>query len=129
LVVGTPAGDLRIRIFNSSDSAVSGASVTIDKDLIVSGRGVQAHFSASVTLTAGTYRIVCDSASSANSSNCYNLRSVNAMNADAVPNCTLDTTGDITATPPTWTPTTTGVLPAGLLISGIVASGTGIIGG
>lgn len=71
---GTPAGDLRVRILDATNTLVTGTSATIDKDLQdTSARGLYVPIN-NVTLPAGTYRIVLDSASSADTSNCFRLR-------------------------------------------------------
>lgn len=130
-LVGAPAGNLRIRLFDSSDAVVAGSTVTIDKDVVVSTRGMRVPIGTPISVTAGTYRIVLDSAVSADSTHCYFMRSVTAMDAAAIPNATRDTTTDITATPPTWTPTTTSQATLGLLINTITtpAATGGVIGG
>lgn len=130
-VTGTPAGDLRIRLFDSNDTVVTGSTVTIKKEVIVHARGMRVPVAAQMSIAAGTYRLVFDCASCASSSHCFFIRSVNAMNASAIPNATLDTTADVTATPPTWTPTTTAQVPAALLLDTITAPAAsgGVIGG
>jgi hypothetical protein len=134
IITGTPAGDLRIRLFDSVDAVVSGSTVTVDKDVIVNGAGIRVPLGTAISITAGTYRIVFDSASSANSSNCYTFKSVTVLDALAAPNATLSTIADVTATPPlTWSDTSTVMVPAALLINGItntiVHGSGGIIGG
>ena len=125
---GTPAGDLRIRIFDSSDSQLSNASATIDKDSILSGAGarLRIRFPAAVTMAAGTYRIVFDSASSANSSNCWSIYTVVYRAAALAPsNFCYTSTSDITAGTISWTNTTNEVPPLGLVLGDMTASGGG----
>lgn len=109
--VGTPAGDLRVRIFNSSDAAVAGTTVTIDKDylgLLSLARRARIPLLTPVSLTGGTYRVVLDSASSANSSNCWQLEASTGRSAAMVPSGWIATsTADVTAGTITWTDTNT----------------------
>src|SRR3990167_5084146 len=60
---GTPAGDVRVRIFDSSNNVISGTTLTIDKDSLtgVNAKRIVVLFPSVVTLTLGTYRIVFDS--------------------------------------------------------------------
>ena len=133
--VGTPAGDLRARIFNSSDAAVSGTTVTADKDSLLtslSNRIFQPRFATPVTLAAGTYRIVLDSGSSANSSNCWRVYGGVARAAGNVPSsCIVSSTADVTAGTISWTDTSTEQFVGGLVIDSLPAgSGSGgVIGG
>lgn len=122
--VGTPAGDLRCRVFSGSN-VVSGTTVTLDKDSIgnFSGRRTWFLFGSPVTLSAGTYRIMFDSAGSANSSNCYNMRSVKFMNAAYPSAYILSTSADDGAN---WTDSTTDVLPAGFILDDFVSASGGI---
>lgn len=111
-ITGTPAGDLRVRIFDSSDNVVSGTLTILDKDAIrsigSSSRTVYAPFVSIVLLTSGNYRVVIDSPDSVNSSNCYNARSLTFFNSAIVgTNFRLSTTTDITGTPIIWTDSTT----------------------
>lgn len=124
---GTPAGDLRFRVLDSSDSAVAGTTVTLDKDSLasVNGRRVRFHFPAVVSLAAGTYRIVLDSASSANSSNCWSFRSaVVRVAANAPSGFLLTSTTDVTAGPIVWVDTATDVPPLGLVLDDVTGSGS-----
>jgi len=130
LRTGTPAGDLRVRIFNSADTAVSGTTITIDKDSVLggSGRRWKARFGAPVSLAAGTYRIVLDSASSANSSNCYTIVAGVARAAANVPtNLNATNTADVTAGTISWTDTNTQQMAMGLLLDSISGSGGGVV--
>lgn len=125
---GTPAGDLRVRIFNSDNNVISGTTVTVDKDYLIgigtTARCIQFLFPTAVTLPAGTYRIVFDSQGSVNSSNCYDIRSVVFLSSNAVPaNFKLSTTSDVTATPITWTDNTTDLMPVFLILDSFGASG------
>lgn len=102
---GTP-GDLRVRILNSTDVAVSGATVTIDKDsYLTSGRFAQPRFAAPVPLSAGTYRVVLDSSGSTTSGNSYSLNrraSFRFVEALTPAGFTPIDTANITATPVVW---------------------------
>jgi hypothetical protein len=125
--VGTPAGDLRFRVF-SGNSAVSGTSVTVDKDSLTgaSTRHARVLFPAPVSLAAGTYRVVLDSGSSANSSNCWRLVCPQARVSGNVPSgFTLTSTTDVTAGTITWTDDATSQAPVGLLLDDLTASGGG----
>lgn len=85
--IGTPVGDLRCRIFDSVGNAVSGASVTVDKDSLtgMSLRRSLFLFPTPISLVAGTYRVIFDSAASADSSNCWNVRTITFLHSAAVP--------------------------------------------
>jgi hypothetical protein len=129
--VGTPAGDLRCRIMDSSDAVVSGTTRTVDKDSLLTGtssnRSVNFIFDVPVALAAGTYRVVLDSASSANSSNCWRFQSGAAHVSGLVPSGHISTsTVDVTAGPPiTWTDTNTDEPPIALLMDTKSASAGG----
>lgn len=123
-VAGSPAGDLTLALYDTSNNLITDSSVTVDKDLIVSGRGLRVQLPATISLSAATYRIVLTSSGSANSSNCFGLRVANAQAAGVVQNCTYDVSTDW-ATTKTWTNTNTAVVPGGLLISGITGGGGG----
>lgn len=81
--VGTPAGDMRIQIMDLSNVQIAGTEIILDKDTFP---GYQSHsmFPSLVTLPAGNYRVVCDSAASVNSSNCWYIRSVKFLHANSV---------------------------------------------
>ncbi len=127
---GTPAGDIRCRIFDSADNVVSGTTVTIDKDSIITASGGASRlfpFSPLVTLQPGTYRIVLDSASSENSSNCWDGRIANPLNAavTAASPFISSTTTDLTAGPIVWTDNSTGQLPVmNLFLDDIISAPT-----
>lgn len=125
---GTPAGDLVWTIFDSSDAAVSGATVTIDKDHLVNSgaRASKALFPAPVTLAAGTYRIVARSSGSASSVNGFNIRGVPHRDAALVPdNLCQTTTADVTAGPPTWTDTAANLACVVLILDEDVTASSG----
>lgn len=118
--VGTPAGDLRLRIF-SGNSAVTGTTVTVDKDSLanVNNKRIRVPFAA-VSLASGTYRIIADSASSANSSNCWRINTATARTASLVPSSSVATsTSDVTAGTITWADVTTDVSPVALVLDDI----------
>jgi hypothetical protein len=127
---GTPAGDLRLRIFNSSDATVSGTTVSVSRNSLtgVNTRRLRVHFPAVVSLSAGTYRVVLDSASSANSSNCWKVTASQARIAGNAPSgFVLTTTADVTAGPPvTWTDTATDVPPLGLILDDVTTAAGGV---
>lgn len=127
---GTPAGDLRIRIFDSSNNVISGTTVTIDKDslLNVTNRRIIIIFPAVVALIADTYRIVFDSSGSANSSNAFGLRPCSFLNSACVNPWRLSTSSDAAS----WTDSTTAQVAVWLLLDNFVAGGGGggkLIGG
>lgn len=68
---GTPAGDLRVRLLNSSNTELITASV--DKDIIETSTGLYLPVT-NTSLSAGTYRIAFDSASSVDNSNSWGIR-------------------------------------------------------
>ena len=73
---GTPAGDLRCRILDTTtpDGVIATATAPVNDLLSVNAHRACIQFASLVTLAAGTYRIVWDSASSVNSSNCYTAK-------------------------------------------------------
>lgn len=120
---GTPAGDIRIRIFDNSNNVVAGTTITIDKDSLtgVSTRQSSVLFPVVVTLPSGTYRVVYDSSGSANSSNCFGVYSVAFLHANAVNPWVTSTSADAI----TWTDSTTAQSSVWLLIDNLVAGGGG----
>lgn len=122
---GTPAGDLRIRVFNSADAAVSNTTLTLDKDSMTGGsaKRCRVHFPAVVTLAAGTYRVVMDSASSANSSNCWAIKAGQARTSATAPSgfC-LTATADVTAGTISWTDTAADVPALALILDDVTGT-------
>lgn len=130
--VGTPAGDLRGRILNSSDAAVSGTTITVDKDSLITGvqgRRLFLPFVAPVSLSAGTYRLVFDSSGSANTSNCWRVFGAVARAAGNVPSSFIATnTSDVTAGTISWTDTATEQFVGAVIINDIPnVSAAGVI--
>jgi hypothetical protein len=124
--IGTPAGDLRARIFDSNDVLVTGSMFIADKDSLtgVNTRRCRLHFAAVVQLVAGTYRIVVDSSASANSSNCWRINSGVARVASNVPSgFNESTTADLTATPIVWTDTPTNLPSLALILDNLTGGG------
>lgn len=123
---GTPAGDIRFRILDSGNSAISGTTVTIDKDSMTNsnGRGIFIPLN-NVTLAAGTYRLAFDSVSSANSSNCFALRyaTLNDAALQGTGFCYSESTNASTSF--TWSDTTTRQVLIGLSLDSIPAAGGG----
>jgi hypothetical protein len=105
---GTPAGDIRIRILDRSNNLIPNSTLTIDKDSLLTAstsRGHEKMFPTIISLPAGTYRVVFDSATSVDSSNCFNLSSGTFLNANAVSSghrLSTSTDGGVT-----WTDSTT----------------------
>ena len=128
---GTPAGDVRVRIFDSSNNVISGTTLTIDKDSLtgVNAKSIVVLFPSVVTLTSGTYRIVFDSSGSANSSNAFGLRLNTFLNSAAVNPWRPSTSSDAI----TWTDSTTEQTGVWLLLDDFVSGGAGgvcsLIGG
>jgi hypothetical protein len=127
---GTPAGDLRVRIFDSGDATVSNSTVTLDKDSLLtnaSARRTYFPFTTLPSLTAGTYRIVFDSSASANSSNCWTFRRMVAFSSAATPSgITSSTTADVTAGPITWSDAADALPPIAVVVDSLAASGGGL---
>jgi len=124
---GTPAGDLRMRILDSGNSAISGTTVTIDKDQLTnfSTRGLFIPLN-NISLAAGTYRIAFDSSGSADSSNCFGLRyaTLPAAALQSAAFCYSESTNASTTF--TWTDFTTRQVPLALQIDSIAAGGSGL---
>lgn len=126
---GSP-NDLRVRIFNSSDSAVSGTTRTVDKDSLTNvavARRVEICFAAPVTLTAGTYRIVFDDAAgTGTNTNKYTL-AVTTLRSSTLcpPSISSTSTADITAGTITWVDDQTVINGSGLSFGGDSASAGG----
>lgn len=116
---GTPTSNLRIRIFDSANSVVSGATITVDKDsIIVGGRRMIAWFPALVTLQPGTYRVVFDASGDTASGNCWRLNAASPLSAACVPSSFLMSTCPDVATP-VWTDTSD-QLPVRLVLDDIL---------
>lgn len=125
--VGTPAGDLRCRILNTSNSVVSSMTWTVDKDSLTNAnlRGFYLPTNGLVSLPAGTYRIAFDSASSANSSNCFGIRYAELFHSSFHPNnwCFSESTDASTSF--TWTDTATRTCTFGFAVDDVVAAAGG----
>lgn len=126
--VGVPAGDVRVRVLDSSNNLVAGATTVIDKDSMTgsSNRRWMALFAAPVSIPAGTYRIVEDSGASVDAANCWTVAQaqhmVTALRAtDYVSISTLD----LTATPIVWTENTLAVSAFQLILNGLSGAGGG----
>ena len=123
--VGTPAGDLRIRIFDSGNSTVANSTYTLDKDVPISARNHSCLFAGLVSLAAGTYRVVFDSASSVDSSNCWRLSSSTPVTTAVAPSSYIISTCPDVGTP-VWTDSATANQPpVRLIIDSITASSGG----
>jgi hypothetical protein len=111
--IGSP-GDLRCRIFDSSDNLVTGASATIDKDYITaSGQGLEFIFNAPVTLASGTYRVIFDQTDHGTSaSNRYALYSTQYRVAALNPSSfTFTGTTNVDGSPISWGSDDATILP------------------
>lgn len=127
--VGTPAGDLRVRILDSGDSVVANSTYTMDKDSGISGlagggRNVEFMFGGLVSLAAGTYRVVLDSASSANSSNCWSFICSTPVTTTVSPASYVKTSCPDVGTP-SWTDSATADQPPIRLIVDSITAGSG----
>ena len=124
---GTPAGDLRIRVLDTSNNVVSGMSWTLDKDSMAnsSARGIYLPTNGLITVPAGTYRIALDSPDSANSSNCFGLRYAFLFDASLQPNGWGYSESTNQSTSFTWTDTTTNTTTLGFALDDVPASGGG----
>ena len=122
-LIGAPAGDLRCRIFDSAGIAITDAAVTVDKDMLLGSTVYKLHqflFPSPINLSAGTYRVMFDSAASADSSNCWRSAAITFYKSEAVPagyrSCTAsDGTAD----------STTQISPIAFLLHSQTAGGGG----
>lgn len=122
---GTPTVDLRMRILTSANAAVSGTTVTIDKDTLtnVNGKGLYIPLPPT-TLVAGTYRVAFDSAG--DGSNYFGFTYITLPDGalQSTSYCYSESTDMGTSF--TWTDTTTRMLPFGLELDSIPA-GSGAV--
>ena len=125
---GTPAAgsNIRVRILDSGDSLVSNASRTLDFDSIttkLSARTAYAPFDQTVSLTAGTYRLVIDQpAGSTSSANCWRIyHGVALVSTDIASGISYSSCPD-TATP-VWTDNANATLGVCLWVDNITAAG------
>lgn len=125
--VGTPAGNLRIRLLDGSNNAVSGTTRTLDKDDLTGSntRVVFCNFDGLVTLAAGTYRLAFDSASSADSSNCWRINAATFLDAALVPTGFQMSISTNASTSFTWSDSTLNAALGGLIIDSFSAGGGG----
>lgn len=134
--VGTPAGDLRVRVFDSADAPVTNSSVTIDKDSLLTNASLKrsvAQFGGLASLVAGAYRVVFDSASSANASNCWRISSMPPVTTTVAPADMVLSTCPAVGTP-VWTDSATAdQVPVRLWLDSLTAGAGGgasnVIGG
>lgn len=128
--VGTPAGDLRVRIFDGSNNVVTNGSVTIDKDSISTAgttRRQRPLFPGLASLTAGTYRVVLDSPSSVDSSNCWRVLCPIPVTTAVVPaNYVASTCPDVGT--PVWTDSATADQPPIRLVVNNITAGASSTG-
>lgn len=117
---GTPADNLTAKVYESDGTTlVANTTVTLDKDSLgsIGNRRVIFPFNSPIQFSAGTYYITFSSPSSANSSNCYTLRSATFHSAAGVAAHRLSTSGAGDST--------TEMASAGFLINDVVAGGSG----
>lgn len=122
---GTPS-DLRCRILNSSDGLVTNASRTSNATDITSVAGARAQFifPELVTLTAGTYRVICDQDGASTSGNNYQTRHATAPSSDFCPaNCMATATDDYTAGTISWSDSAAQTPAISFLLDDMTASG------
>lgn len=119
---GTPTVDLRMRILDASNAAVSGTTVTLDKDTLsnTNGRGLYIPLPPT-TLAAGTYRIAFDSPG--DGSNGFGVYYVVLADSalQSAGFCYSESTNMSTTF--TWTDTPTRMLAFGLELDSIPAGG------
>jgi hypothetical protein len=123
---GTPPADLRMRILDSTNTPVSGGTVTIDKDTLtnINARGLYVPLPPT-TLVAGTYRVAFDSAG--DGSNYFSVYYITLADSALQSSgfCYSESTNIDTTF--TWTDTPTRMLSFGLELDSIPASGTNVI--
>ncbi len=118
---GTPTVDLRMRILTSANAAVSGTTVTIDKDTLtnINGRGLYIPLPPT-TLSAGTYRVAFDSAG--DGSNNFGVSYITLPDGALQSSSFCYSESTDMGTTFTWTDTTTRMLPFGLELDSIPAA-------
>lgn len=121
---GTPAGDLRVRILNSSNSAVSGTTFTIDKESLTGVNNKSLYIPLdNIVLPAGTYRIALDSSGSVDSSNCFSLRSATLPTTSLQESSVIHTESTNASGAFTWTDSQDKGTGLGLMISSVGGGG------
>lgn len=83
VITGSPVGDLRCRIIDTSNNTITGTDVTVDNNMVSASRTNEFRLSTEIILPPGTYRLVADSSSSA-SGNYYSLRKLALWNSSGV---------------------------------------------
>lgn len=123
---GTPSGNFRIRVFDSSNNVVSGTTVTVTKESLANSgqRSYKLLLPAPVTLAAGTYRIVVDQTDHASTSgNNFTLTGGTSHSAAVVPSgWIMTTTTDIDAGTISWTDTATSILGINFRLADVPAA-------
>lgn len=117
---GTPAGDLRLRILDAANTVV--ASVTSDKDSLTNlstRSGLSLFVNGPITLRSGTYRLVIDSASSVDASNCWSLLGVTVLGSGS--QLPAGFVGTTTTDGTSWTDSTTVLYGIALMLADIAA--------
>lgn len=124
---GTPAGDLRIRIYDSSDNLITNSTVTENLTIITnaSPNGLIVSMPGIISLPAGTYRVMFDSPNSVNSSNCWAIRTCILLHSSFLTNFHLSTCTTSGGNPGTWTDSSTDQCPIGLRLDSFGTSGGG----
>lgn len=125
---GTP-DDLRVRVYTSAGSLVSGTTVVIPKNALLSasGKRILFRFPAAVNLATGTYRVLFDQVGNTSTSgNNWQLYSAVYRTSGLAPAyLATTTTTDITAGSPTFTDTATDIPLIGLQLSDVAVTGGG----
>lgn len=105
---GTPTGDLRFRMLDSTDAVIAGTTRSVDKGSLAgitsTEKNVVVWLSTPVTLAAGTYRLIVDQADHASTSgNNYAIQASQWRTAALAPaNYTFTGSANIDATPIVW---------------------------
>jgi hypothetical protein len=119
--IGTPAGDLRAGIYQGSARLTSITLPRNSASSLTSNAKIRLYFNSPITLVSGTYRLVFDSASSANSSNCWQCNAAVARSSNTVPSgFAYTTTTDVTASPITWTDTANKLPGVNLIVDNLI---------
>lgn len=117
VITGTPVGDLRCRIIDTSNNTISGSDVTVDINFLASSRTEEFRLATEIILPAGTYRLVADSSSSVGG-NYYQLRYLTLWNTSGtVENFKYTSTTDGT----NWTETNNSNASIGLMLSDVTS--------
>jgi hypothetical protein len=131
---GTP-DDIRARIFDNTNTLVSGATLILPRNSVLSasGKRIPARFPTAVSIAAGTYRVVVDQSnaggnSATTNSNNWSFYAASFRSSAVAPSSNiLSTSTDTTALggAGAWVDTATDIPLIGLQLNDISASGGG----